>query len=371
MAHSRRLLSSGTRNNKHLTMKCLRICLIALAILVIAYIKLISSVKRLNLKQNTRLMEYAIPKPTQKETSKTTKKPPPPLRPKSDFAKCRLLAPTDTIYKYGNWDGAPIVLESHKLLFFTVPKVGCTVFKQLFRRIMGYQDWRDDAHPLPHAPPRNGLTYLYEYDPAVADSMLTDPEWTKAIFVRDPKERLLSAYLDKGVQNKYLQFHCCEANRHRGALYTKLKCGQFDPHSFGGPNAARKDVGETPLFTFSEFLGDLYPHCDDPHWHPQHDRVDDKYWQHITFVGHMDSIYADTKRLLNKIHAWEDYGANGWPGGEIFRAAAKDTVSHATDSVQKLKEYYTPRAEQLADAITDKDYNISTLKFVRRRISEE
>lgn len=32
----------------------------------------------------------------------------------------------DSIYVRGDWDGAPIVLESHKLIFFSSAKVGCT-----------------------------------------------------------------------------------------------------------------------------------------------------------------------------------------------------------------------------------------------------
>jgi hypothetical protein len=49
----------------------------------------------------------------------------------------------DFIY-YNNpdsWDAAPIVIEKYKLIFFTLPKCGCTVWKQLFRRMMGYSDW--------------------------------------------------------------------------------------------------------------------------------------------------------------------------------------------------------------------------------------
>ncbi len=44
--------------------------------------------------------------------------------PVEDFAHLHLLQADDSIYKrpFG-WDGAPIILASHKLLFFTTPKV--------------------------------------------------------------------------------------------------------------------------------------------------------------------------------------------------------------------------------------------------------
>lgn len=38
--------------------------------------------------------------------------------------------------------------------------------------------------------------------PEKASSILNDPEWTKAVFLRDPAERLLSCYLDKIVHRK-------------------------------------------------------------------------------------------------------------------------------------------------------------------------
>lgn len=42
---------------------------------------------------------------------------------------------------------SPIVIESHKLVFWQVAKVGASVFKRLFRRMMGYSDWLEK---MPH-----------------------------------------------------------------------------------------------------------------------------------------------------------------------------------------------------------------------------
>jgi len=140
-----------------------------------------------------------------------------------------------------HWDAVPIVIESHKLIFFTVPKVGCTVFKQLFRRMMGYKNWRTKD---PHDPSRNGLMYLNHYSMEKATAILKSPDWTNAVFVRKPKERFLSAFLDKAqgtskVKGKkkgyYVINHCCPKKRN---------C-----------------VPESML----EFLS-LTKHCHDPHW---------------------------------------------------------------------------------------------------------
>ena len=101
------------------------------------------------------------------------------------------------------YDCAPIVVKEYKLLFFSVPKVACTTFKFLFRRIQGVIDWdnQDSILGLPHNPEYNNLTYLSDYSLQEASEMMTSPDWTRAIFVRDPKERFLSAFLDKAISN--------------------------------------------------------------------------------------------------------------------------------------------------------------------------
>ena len=203
------------------------------------------------------------------------KKPPPPTYPIKTFdACCHLLRPNDTIYQYGDWDGAPIVMERYRLLFFTIPKVSCTVWKQLFRRMAGFADWTADDHPLPHAPTRNGLTYLYDYNPATAQHFLTSPNWTRAVFVRNPHERLLSAYLDKARHNLgYLQQHCCGVGD--SVLEQLLQCQNTDNEDVHKANT------ETWEISFVDFLRHVVPQCPDKHWNSQADRIPEKYWVSI------------------------------------------------------------------------------------------
>jgi len=286
-----------------------------------------------------------------KKTSVHRKKPPPPAYSNESFANCKVLRPDDYIYEYGPWDAAPIVVESHKLVFFTIPKVGSTVLKQLFRRMEGYVDYLQDKHPLPHAPKRNGLKYLYDYPPVEADAIISDPSFTRAIFLRDPKERLLSAYLDKARQNAYVQFHCCDERNPK--LYEQLECAHPREHS--GPAAAKADT-EEPLLSFKDFLTLLIPSCQDPHWEPQADRIDAKYWKYINFVGRMENVEKDTRSLLERIGAWDEFGASGWPNGHIFNGSA--TVSHKTGSSKRLEDYFTPEMDALAMPFLKRDYEL-------------
>lgn len=217
------------------------------------------------------------------------------------------------VYHSQSWDAAPIVVEEYKLIFFAVGKVSCTVFKQLLRRMMNLDNWRDDTGSLPHNPNKNGLKYLYHYRPEKALEMLTSTNkgWSRVIFVRDPLERLLSAYLDKGQRKfgMYMERHC---QRH-----------QVD-------------------FSFEEFVEIVTSSCKhDPHWSPQIQRIDGPFWQHINFVGKFDTLQEDTRRLLNRLEAWDEFGESGWGpylNESIFSPATH--ARHETGAYEHLEEYY-------------------------------
>lgn len=42
------------------------------------------------------------------------------------------------------------------------------------------------------------LKRLTHFDESQVNEMMNSPDWMRAIFVRNPHERMLSAYLDKG-----------------------------------------------------------------------------------------------------------------------------------------------------------------------------
>lgn len=247
----------------------------------------------------------------------------------------------DYIYKKGSWDGAPVVIEEFKLLFFTSAKVGCTVWKQLFRRMMGIEDWKAEQTPdlLPWNAELNGLKYLYDYDRETASEMMKNPEWTRAIFVRDPKERFLSAYLDKAFHKTFVDKNCCPF---------KMTCAI----------ESRKSA--------KHFL-ELIKVCENPHWMPQSSRMEEKFWPFINFVGNMESLGEDAERLLRKIGAWDAYGASGWGADgkdSVFQSQAGGTGrAHATGARQKLKKYISKELEAELDQFYRKDYSSPYLRF--------
>jgi len=178
--------------------------------------------------------------------------------------------------------------------------------------MMGFSNWQRADTNIPHNPRRNGLRYLRDFSEKEATEMITSNDWTKAVFLRDPHSRILSAYLDKAVKQEHVKQFC----------------------------------GHQPS-SFEEFVK---MECRDPHWAPQRSFIDDKWWPYINFVGHMETAAADMEQLLRRVGAWEQYGTNGWGGGAIFKS--KSTVSHATNAKRKIEDYYN---EELWQMVRDQE----------------
>ena len=242
----------------------------------------------------------------------------------------------DYIYKQPTdvprWDASPVVIESHKLIFFTIPKVGCTVWKQLFRRMMGYEDWQlqDETTHVPHNPAENGLKYLSDYSLEDANRMMTSPEWTRAIMLRNPKQRYLSAFLDKAVSNYHVHIkeRCCPDE----------SCVEDAQNITGFLNLCRW--------------------CEDEHWRAQNDRVEAKYWPYMDFVGHVEKAAPHARALLERIGAWDKYGASGWgsEGNSSMFGSQGLGGEHTTWSQYKHWQWYTPESEKQVEEFYRADY---------------
>ena len=74
-------------------------------------------------------------------------------------------------------------------MFFTQRKIASKQRKRLFRRMMGHDDYLTADPTDIHT---SGLRYLFDYSIEEALLMMTSDEWTRAIWVRDPKERAFS-----------------------------------------------------------------------------------------------------------------------------------------------------------------------------------
>ena len=141
--------------------------------------------------------------------------------------------------------------------------------------------------------------------------------------LRDPAERLLSAYLDKfrGVPSHVSR--------------------EFGPDGFGMP--------------FEEFLGHVLDPNDDPakpeglhirtepHWRPQ--ALVGGLGEHrdrLTDVGDFTDLAGWTRRTLTRVGAWERFGAWGWgPDGDRAIFEGNDSIRR-TDARALIERFYDP-----------------------------
>ena len=82
-----------------------------------------------------------------------------------------------------------IVLEKYKLVYCSVPKVACTVWKRILANLEGYNITTDV-----HKKTKGKLRILSNYTTEDRNKILKT--YKKFMFVREPFERLLSAYRD-------------------------------------------------------------------------------------------------------------------------------------------------------------------------------
>ncbi|KAJ9450258.1 hypothetical protein DIPPA_25405 [Diplonema papillatum] len=230
--------------------------------------------------------------------------------------------------------GHHVLVEPYrKIVIFLVPKVACSEFLRLYDRMLGYSDF-DSAltggavhyrFDEPHRP----RLLLSRTSTVLATRVLNDPSWVKACFFRDPKQRLLSAYLDKFVNSGY------------GRRY-------------GYPNLTFDQLGEIVANDTTPPQG-VGPEID-PHWRTQ--VLVGNLWKFLPlmdFVGWGNSKHA--RVFLERHGLWEEFGAHGWkaPTGFMQKAVTKD--GHGTNAADKVAKYYTPGLEAVVDTAYSLDYH--------------
>ncbi|KAL7578660.1 hypothetical protein ACA910_009802 [Epithemia clementina (nom. ined.)] len=228
----------------------------------------------------------------------------------TDFSAQKPMRVLKSDYEYSNsntWSAQPFILEQYKLIFFSTAKVSCTTWRILFRKMMGYDfdEAKNNSTICIHDPRCNGLKRLGDYDVVQATAIMNSPNWTRAIFLRDPIERFLSAYLNKGLQNDYIIRRCCRKG--------DATCKQM-------------------VLASAESAFPIMKRCNnDEHWITQSKRISPKYMQQINFIGRIETVQEDSEALLRRIGAWETFGQTGWgPNGTdpIFKPRSKEAAGN-------------------------------------------
>lgn len=193
--------------------------------------------------------------------------------------------------------------------------------------------------------------------------MMTSDEWTRAIFVRNPKPRILSAFLDKSVEH---------------AKHWKNQTCPVYAYALGENDGTHMQHTEDEAYckhhhnSFEFFLYNITTIIkDNVHWRSIYSRIDEKWWPKINFIGHMNNISDDAESLLRSINstkdgvsAWERMGKTGWGENELNCSAigthsflGKRENHHETDARDKMAQYYTPELERFVESHYADDFN--------------
>mmetsp|Transcript_6687 Transcript_6687/g.14671 ORF Transcript_6687/g.14671 Transcript_6687/m.14671 type:complete len:463 (-) Transcript_6687:82-1470(-) len=181
----------------------------------------------------------------------------------------------------GPYDRAVIFPEG-KLIFCGIPKVSTSEWFKFLRFTAGATDYLSMAH---YKPDFNRLR-LDGMRPETQKELWDSRTWTRAVFIRDPAQRLLSAYLDKiaggGNNVSFAEFVDVIAN----------------PEITGHSSGMKTGPIQTGLSWFT-----------DPHWRPQAWSCNmSEDLPHIDYVGTLDRSAFHTKNLLERVGLWDSYG---------------------------------------------------------------
>jgi hypothetical protein len=253
----------------------------------------------------------------------------------------------DYIYSDSDFDSSPIVMESHKLIFFTVAGVGDDIWRRLFRRMMGYKNWKtDEVYPSQQSD--DGLRRLYDYSVEEASAMMSSPDFTRAIFIRDPRSRLLAAYRNKVVGGPSPENNDGGDGGRRLPYILMACCGgpASCDHGTSLPKYCQRACNNDTI-EFSRFLKFAIHDCDQPWWRPQSRQMEPRFYSSLNFVGHYQNMAREARDLLERIGAWEEFGKEGWgPLGN--ESIFFDTAEMQEDLVQgyyrdkEIQKLYKP-----------------------------
>eukprot|EP00189_Rhodosorus_marinus_P000114 CAMPEP_0113956450 /NCGR_PEP_ID=MMETSP0011_2-20120614/2075_1 /TAXON_ID=101924 /ORGANISM="Rhodosorus marinus" /LENGTH=548 /DNA_ID=CAMNT_0000966611 /DNA_START=50 /DNA_END=1696 /DNA_ORIENTATION=- /assembly_acc=CAM_ASM_000156 len=222
-----------------------------------------------------------------------------------------------------------IVSETLKAMYCPLPKIACSNWKSLFRKLEGFKDYKNLA--LAHDKANSGLKYLKDYTEEEALKMVQDPEWLKFVFVRDPASRLLSAYLDKFDRREldspeFIKF------------FDQLLGFQY-----------RKNAVELFMPSFEEFIMYVGRQNDfdmNEHWAPQVYLCQmDKF--PYDFVGRFENYDADAFAVLDAL---------GQPQEEFPSQSKLGFPSMGTR--EKMDEHFTDEIRTQVELKFERDYRL-------------
>lgn len=171
-----------------------------------------------------------------------------------------------------------IVDDRHKLLYCYVPKVACSNWKRVFQVLSGKYKKVEDILKLDH----NDFKFLSDYSPHEIEHKLQN--YFKFLFVRNPVDRLVSAF-----QNKFRNDVDFQRQYGRSIVF---KYRENPP-----PNPLGDDV---TLEEFLQYLSDLLPEEMNEHWRSYESLCQPCHIKY-NFIGKFEYLGLETGYLLESL----------------------------------------------------------------------
>lgn len=186
-----------------------------------------------------------------------------------------------------------LIDHKHKLLYCYVPKVACTNWKRVLMVLtdrINVTNLMDIPASLAHA--NTSLTRLSEYNKAQAQYFLT--HYTSFLVVRQPFERVLSAYRNKLEDNQ------------PSAKYFQARIGRYIIKRYR-QNPSKIDLETGDNVTFREFVQYLIREgirndAANEHWKPIYELCY-PCAVNYTFIGKYEHMDEDSDVILNMVNA--------------------------------------------------------------------
>jgi hypothetical protein len=215
-----------------------------------------------------------------------------------------------------------VILRRYRLVFCPVPKVACSSWKRTIRRAMGFEDWEDTD---PHDRRRNGLVYLNRASRSQRTALLVRPDYVRALFVRNPWTRVVSAFRSK-LEGKTLDDI------------------RETPSSFLAPIFEETHPGPLTLDDFLDYLEGRPPDRMNEHFQPQ---------SHIAglgrvrydFIGRFEELLSDAERLVALCGLPSFYSGSVGRDATHTDRVASDYLD--TDRIDRIRGIYQEDVELL------------------------
>lgn len=228
-------------------------------------------------------------------------------------------------------------------VFCALPKVGCTVWKQLLLRASGVEHWNTTDKTLIHNPVLSGLDLVglpdsrhrkvsERHPHEIYEMMGPVSQAYKAVIVRDPAVRFLSSFLDRCIDND--EWARCLSDK-------KVPFAQVVE------NYEARDANVDVDIHFKNQTGLCgIQYRDFVRW---------------TYVGKYEDFVNVSRHILQATGLWERFGKSGWgaDGRGSFGAEEQPMSNHPTGehhTEEQMCDYYTPALLERVRKLYNADY---------------